>query len=245
VHEIAVKFEDVSIELGGKLIWSRGNFEIERGTINAVIGSNGSGKTTLVNLLLGQLYPTNGKVQISAPEIGYVPQDYRLQNANALRGIDVVRLGLNGDKYFVLPFGSKRLKENSRIDEVLEIVHAKVFAKQRFSELSGGQQQRLAIAAALVNNPSMLILDEPLASLDMESAREIVALLQKLHAELGVTIIVVAHDLGLLLPILQGAIYLVDGHAHYQALDDAKHDDYGDLLEHLTTMKVGEHSLHE
>ena len=98
------------------------------------------------------------------------------------------------------------------------------FADRRLSMLSGGQRQRIAIATALVAQPHLLILDEPLASLDLRSQRDIVALLARLHAELAVTILVVAHDLNPLLPILDSAIYLLDGHPHYAPIDDVMDD---------------------
>src|SRR5207302_6516528 len=102
----------------------------------------------------------------------------------------------------------------------LAVVEASELAERRLSTLSGGQRQRIAIAAALVAQPKLLILDEPLASLDLRSQHDIVALLARLHAELGVTILMVAHDLNPLLPVLDSAIYLLDGQPRYAAVDD-------------------------
>lgn len=224
-------FEDVAITLGVNEIWSQGNFAIKKGTVTAIIGSNGAGKTTLARLLLRILEPTSGKITINEPNIGYVPQKYDTDNDFMITGLDYIRAScINGET-------------TEMIERAVQQVHASDFVKKRLSTLSGGQRQRIAIASALASNSQMLILDEPLSSLDIKSAKEIVSLLQKLNHDLGITIAVIAHDLGLLLPILTGAIYLVDGHAHYAPLDDAEHADYGDLLEHLRTMKVGEHEL--
>ena len=109
-------------------------------------------------------------------------------------------------------------------------MNAEGFADYRLATLSGGQRQRVAIAEALVSQPDMLILDEPLASLDLRSQHEIVMLLKGLHRELSATVVVVAHDLNPFLPILDGAIYLLDGHAHYAGVHDVIEDE---LLTHL------------
>ena len=105
------------------------------------------------------------------------------------------------------------------------------------SELSGGLRQRVAIAQALVDDPKLLMLDEPLANLDLASQRATVHVLAKLNRELGMTIQVVAHDLNMLLPILTGAVYLLDGHPHYAGMNEVL-DSH--LLTHLygTTVPV-------
>jgi zinc/manganese transport system ATP-binding protein len=103
------------------------------------------------------------------------------------------------------------------------------------SELSGGQQQRVAIAQALVSDPAVLVLDEPLANLDLRNQREIVALLADLRASRGIGVLVVVHDLNPLLSVLTGAIYLLDGHAHYAGVDDVVSED---LLTHLYGTRV-------
>ena len=116
------------------------------------------------------------------------------------------------------------------MDAALAAVGATAFADRRMSQLSGGQQQRAAIAQAIVSAPKLLLLDEPLANLDLRNQQEIVELLDDLRAERGVTILVVTHDLNPLLPILTGAVYLLDGHAHYGAIGDVVESD---LLTHL------------
>ena len=130
-------------------------------------------------------------------------------------------LGLTGCRW---AFGRSTAAQRRQVSQTLAAVEATEFADRRLSTLSGGQRQRIAIATALVAQPQLLILDEPLASLDLRSQHDIVALLARLHAELAVTILLVSHDLNPLLPILDSAIYLLDGRAHYAPIDDVVDD---------------------
>ncbi|VBA45389.1 putative ABC transporter ATP-binding protein [Mycobacterium attenuatum] len=230
----ALKFDDVSVVRGGTLIWSEGTFEVPAGGIVAVIGSNGSGKTSLLNVILGLIPPASGHVRVLGKPpgevnefIGYVPQNYASAPGDAIRVCDAVMLGLNGTRWGL---GRPSLEDRRRVDEVLDAVDAGALAGRRLSELSGGQRQRVAIAEALAARPKILILDEPLASLDLRNQREIVQLLDRLNEQLGVTILVVAHDLNPLLGVLSSAIYLLDGHAHFGTIGGVVEED---LLSHL------------
>ena len=241
----ALAFDDVSVVRGGRTIWSDSTLRVEAGQFVAVIGSNGSGKTTLLKVILGLLPVAHGTVQVygSRPgarndEIGYVPQHYDVNATEAIRARDAVLLGLTGRRW---GFARPRAEDRRRVDEALEWVEAIDFAARRLSELSGGQRQRIALASALVAHPRMLILDEPLASLDIRTQHEIVELLARLKRELAVTILVGAHDLNPLLAVLDSAIYLLDGHAHHAAIDQVVDSD---LLTHMygTRIKVA-HTL--
>ncbi|MBU3749969.1 MAG: ATP-binding cassette domain-containing protein [Mycobacterium sp.] len=230
----ALSFRDASVIRNGRVIWSEGTFDVPAGSVVAVIGANGSGKTTLVQMILGLIPVASGELTVfgHAPGedndlIGYVPQHYAATSGEAVRAIDAVLLGLTGHRwaYFRTTAAQRRSAA-----QTLAALDADGFAQQRLSTLSGGQRQRVAIAEALVAGPRMLILDEPLAALDIGSQRETVLLLAKLHRELGLTIIVVAHDLNPLLPILDSAIYLLDGHAHHAPIGRVVDDE---LLTHL------------
>jgi len=230
----ALVFDDVSVVRGGRLIWSEGTFTVPAGGITAVIGSNGSGKTTLLQVILGLLPVASGHVEVlgkpageSTSAIGYVPQNYAASAGNAIRACDAVLLGLTGTRP---GFGRARAAEHQRVRDILDAVGAGGFATRRLSQLSGGQRQRVAIAEALVGRPRLLILDEPLTALDLRNQREIVTLLARIRDELGVTILVVAHDLNPLLGVLDSAIYLLDGHAHFDTMDEVVNED---LLSHL------------
>ncbi|MGB5113319.1 MAG: ATP-binding cassette domain-containing protein [Mycobacterium sp.] len=239
--EPALVFDDVSVVRGGRLIWSEGTFTIPSGGIVAVIGSNGSGKSTLLQVVLGLLPVASGSVSVlggrpgaNNDQIGYVPQDYVAGAGEVIRARDAVMLGLTGRRW-----GLRRntRDDRDRVTEALRAVEAEDFADQRVSQLSGGQRQRIALANALVSRPQLLILDEPLAALDLRTQHEIVALLARLNTEYDVTILVVAHDLNPLLSVLSSAVYLLDGHAHHAAIDQVVD---ADLLTHLygTTVAV-------
>jgi zinc/manganese transport system ATP-binding protein len=232
--EPALAFDDVSVVRGGRLIWSEGTFEVPVGGITAVIGSNGSGKTTLLQVVIGLIRVASGEVRVlgrspgdATDSIGYVPQNYAAAAGNAVRSCDAVLLGLTGKRW---GFARASAAERQRVDEILAAVGATSFAHRRLSQLSGGQRQRVAIAEALVGRPKLLILDEPLTALDLRNQREIVMLLARIREEFGVTILVVAHDLNPLLGVLDSAIYLLDGHAHFDVMDEVVDEA---LLSHL------------
>lgn len=230
----ALAFDDVSVVRGGRLLWSEATFEVPSGETVAVIGTNGAGKTTLLQVILGLVPVASGHVQVFGKRpgednhsIGYVPQNYAFRSDNAVRAADAVMLGLNGYRW---AFGRTTAAQRRQVEEALQSMHASEFAGKRLSQLSGGQRQRVAIAEALVARPKLLLLDEPLASLDLLSQREIVKLLHGLHQDLGVTILLVAHDLNPVLNVIGSAIYLLDGHAHYDTMNNVVDDA---LLSHI------------
>jgi len=229
----AVSARQVSIDLVGRTIWSEGTFDLPPGGVYAIIGPNGSGKTTMLRALLGLLPVASGELSVLGERpsqgdsrIGYVPQHYADAIGHAVRCRDLVMLSASGTRWGL---GTRR-NESDAVDAALAAVGATAFADRRMSQLSGGQQQRAAIAQAIVSTPKLLLLDEPLANLDLRNQQEIVELLDELRTQRDVTVIVVTHDLNPLLPILTGAVYLLDGHAHYGAIGDVVESD---LLTHL------------
>ena len=236
----AIRLTDAAVERGGRTVWSNGTLAVPAGSIVVVIGPNGSGKTTLLQVLLGLVPVSTGQVEVLGetprrgnPRIGYVPQRYADTVGEAVRARDLVALGRTGRHWGVGRLGAD---DRAAVDAALAAVGADGFARRRVARLSGGQQQRVAIAQALVGDPDLLLLDEPLASLDLRHQQEIVRLLAAIRDERpGVTIVAVAHDLNPLLSVLTGAIYLLDGHAHYDAIGEVV--DEG-LLSHLYGTRI-------
>lgn len=231
--------DGVSVARGGQIVWSDGSFDVPRGSVVAVIGPNGSGKTTLLHLILGLLPPATGSVRVLGaaprrgnPAIGYVPQHFNFTGSEYLRAYDQVMLGVSGTRWGIR--GPKG-RDHAAVASALADVGAGDLANRRISRLSGGQQQRVAIAQAVVGNPELLALDEPLASLDMRNQNELVSLLGRIRDRRDVGMLIVTHDLNPLLSILTGVIYLFDGHAHYGSVDEAISED---LLTHLYGTKI-------
>jgi zinc/manganese transport system ATP-binding protein len=203
-----LKLDGVGVRLGGRQILSDVSFAVGKGEFAAIIGPNGAGKTTLIRVILG-LRPTSaGQVVKNQLTVGYVPQKIVIDTDIPLRARDVVSLGLDGHKLGItLPSKGRREK----IDQALRDVGAYDYASARVGELSGGEQQRVLIAHALVSRPQLLLLDEPLANLDLKSEQEIVTLLAKLAREQEIAVLLSAHDMNPLLPVMDRIIYVANG----------------------------------
>ena len=222
----AIELEGASVRIGRRTIWNGVTISVRRGDFVALLGGNGSGKSTLLKALLGALPLTAGRVRVlgrpagaANRAIGYLPQRRSLDEATRLRGSDVVRLGLDGDRYGLpLPlawgrFGARRRALRARVAEVIGMVGAGAYAERPIGELSGGEQQRLLIAQALVGRPQLLLLDEPLDSLDLPNQVSVAALVQQICRSEGVAVLLVAHDVNPLLPYIDRVLYLAGGRA--------------------------------
>lgn len=211
----ALAVDHLSVRLAGRMILRDVDFTLARGELCGLIGANGSGKTTLLRTILGFERPSSGGVRMgptagtrrSAP-VGYVPQKILLDPQLPLRARDVVALGLEGRR-LGLPLPSKA--RDARVDEMLHAVGAATFGDRRIGDLSGGQQQRVLVAHALVRRPGLLLLDEPLANLDVRSAAEVVALLRELCNTYRIAVLLSAHDMNPLLPVMDRIVYLANG----------------------------------
>ncbi len=208
MSEAALDVSGLSVMQGGQDVLRQISFDLPRGAFCGLIGSNGTGKTTLLRAILG-LLPSQGRIKASG-RIGYVPQKISLEPDLPVRARDFVALGLDGHR-FGLGFPSRARTET--VNAALRAVEADGFADQRIGRLSGGQQQRVMIAHALVRSPELLLLDEPLANLDIKAGAEIVALLKRLCRERGVTVLLSAHDMNPLLPVMDQILYLAGGKA--------------------------------
>ena len=210
-----VSLAHVKVSLGGKTIQNDMSFTIEDGEFIAVLGPNGAGKSTLLKVMLGLVRPTAGRVEIlgGAPgkgnaRIGYVPQFRAIESDLMLRGREVVRFGLDGNAWG--PGWPSRTRRE-RIDQVLQEVDAVELAEQPIGQLSGGERQRLLIAQALLTDPRLLLLDEPLANLDISREQEIIALVRQICRTRGVAVMFVTHDINPLLTDVDRVLYMANG----------------------------------
>jgi len=218
MRETIVSAQDVAVQLGGRSIWRGASFTIQAGEFIAILGPNGAGKSTLLRLLLGLLAPGQGSVQVFGqaprrgnPAIGYVPQRRTLDAELAVRGRDLVALGVDGHRWGVpLPTPAARQKR-VLVQEALELVEAGAYADRPIGQLSGGEQQRLLLAQALVGQPRLLLLDEPLASLDLRNQYAIAHLVGQLARARGISVLFVAHDLNPLLSLVDRVLFVARG----------------------------------
>ncbi|MBN1448230.1 MAG: metal ABC transporter ATP-binding protein [Bacteroidetes bacterium] len=199
----AIEFRDVSVRYDRLPALEQVSFTIPEGSFWGIIGPNGSGKSTLVKTALGLLRPYRGTVRTLGRDpqdlgslrarIGYVPQYAELDFSFPLQVIDVVAMGLYGE---IGMFKRVTRTHRQRALEALAKVDMEGFADRQISALSGGQRQRVLIARALVVKPTLLILDEPTAALDVGSAEGLYGWISELHGGDSMTLILVTHDVG-------------------------------------------------
>jgi zinc/manganese transport system ATP-binding protein len=208
-HEPAVSLDRVSVWLGGRQILHEVSFEVRSAELTALIGPNGAGKTTILRVILGMQSASAGHVVLGrqassrrSRSIGYVPQTVLVDPDVPLRARDLIALGLDGQRFgFALP---SRARDRA-VDEMLAAVNAERFALTRVGMLSGGELQRVLIGHALISQPRLLLLDEPLANLDIRSEEELVRLLARIAREQHVAVLISAHEMTPLLPVVDRA----------------------------------------
>ena len=196
-------------------VWRGANFAFGRGEFVAIIGPNGAGKTTLFRLLLGLQQPIEGTVKIfdappnrGNPRIGYVPQRHTIDSDTNIECLELVRLGLSGKRWGFNPFSHK---ERDAALAALEGVGAAELAHRPLGALSGGELQRIFLAEALVSNPDILLLDEPLSNLDVRREIDMLHLVNDVVRSRGVTALLIAHNINPLLPHLDKVMYMANG----------------------------------
>jgi zinc/manganese transport system ATP-binding protein len=213
----SLRVDDVSVVLSGRQILDQVSFTVRPGEFTGLIGPNGAGKTTLLRVILGLQRPSAGSVLIGgqprsprSQPVGYVPQKVLLDPDMPMRARDLVALGFDGTRFGL------RLRSAHRAQAVREMLHAvdaEKFADARVGTLSGGEQQRVLIAHALISRPRLLLLDEPLANLDLRSGQEIIGLLARIAREQQIAILLSAHEMNPLLPVMNRVVYVAGGRA--------------------------------
>lgn len=215
VESSLITAEGLTAGYRDKTVWQDASFTIGRGEFVAVIGPNGAGKTTLFRLLLGLQQPVRGTIKIfnaqprrGNPQIGYVPQRHVIDSDTNVEAVELVRLGLSGKRWGFNPFSHF---DRDAALSALESVGARELAHRPLSMLSGGELQRIFLAEALVSNPDMLLLDEPLSNLDMRRESDLLHLVNGVVHSRGVTALLIAHNINPLLPHLDKVIYIANG----------------------------------
>lgn len=197
-----ISIENLTVRYNASDVFSNVSFVVEPGDYVALVGPNGSGKTTLIKTILGLNSPSAGNIFLFGShilefrkwhKIGYIPQKLSFNPHFPATVKEVIAMGLISKMSF-----PKRIarRDDSTIDRVLSIMDIMDLKKRNIGELSGGQQQRVIIARALINNPELLILDEPTTAVDPDTREKFFNILNSLNKDNGTTIILVTHDTG-------------------------------------------------
>jgi zinc/manganese transport system ATP-binding protein len=220
----ALRFDNVTIRLGGRDILSAASFVVEDCEFIGMLGANGAGKTTLMRAALGLTPVASGAISVLGQpatrgnsSIGYMPQNRGLGLGLRLTGYDVVASAAIGAR-----FGFARLDKATRreIDWALDHVDARSLARRSIGELSGGERQRLLLSQALLGRPRLLLLDEPLISLDPAYQKGVVDIARRLRDELKIAIVFSAHELNPLVNAIDRVLYLGAGSAVIGPVDE-------------------------
>jgi zinc/manganese transport system ATP-binding protein len=222
-----LRVDGLSVRRGGREILHDVTFSLAAGEVTGLIGMNGAGKTTLLRALLALQPVSAGKVTVARGRLGrqstgYVPQKVVLDPDLPVRARDLVELGMDGRR-LGLPMRSK--SKRAVVEQLLASVDAMPLADARVGALSGGEQQKVLIAHALARHPLLLLLDEPLANLDLPSTQETVSLLGRIAKEQDVAVLLSTHDINPLLPVMDRVIYLAGGRAATGRTDEVVRSD--------------------
>ena len=213
-----IEIKDLSFQYGNEALFHKVNFSIDSRDFIALVGSNGTGKSTLVKLLLGDLASENGTITIWGQDvahfknwksIAYVPQNGLISNSNFPASVQEVVQANLASEIGLFRFPKKEHKRKTR--HSLELVGMQDFAKRLIGDLSGGQLQRVLLARALVGEPEMMILDEPITGLDDKTVQSFYELLLKLNKEYGLTIFMATHDINRAYKYVTRTLCLEDG----------------------------------
>jgi zinc/manganese transport system ATP-binding protein len=229
LEEYAIALDRVTIARGSHNVLADVTVAIRPGEFIAVLGPNGAGKTTLLQAILGLLPPAVGEIRVFGIKprrgnraAGYLPQQRAAVADLPLRGWDFVAGALNGERWG-LPLISRSGRQE--VDQAVEIVAAQELAARPVSELSGGELQRLLLAQALLGRPRLLLLDEPLISLDPHFQQAVAALVKQIQQARGITVLFTAHDLNPLLGVVDRVLYLGHGQAELGSVDEVITDE--------------------
>ena len=216
--ETVIEASGLASGYGGRIVWSGADFTVGAGEFLTVLGPNGAGKSTLLRMLLGLLPPAGGELRVFGgpprrgnPSIGYVPQRRALDPELTIGAADLVGLGVDGHRWGVRLSRQRGRERRTAVAQALAAVGAAGYARRATGRLSGGEQQRLQLAQALVSRPRLLLLDEPLASLDLRSQHAVSRLVADLRDTQGFAVVLVTHDVNPVLSFTDRVMYIAAG----------------------------------
>jgi zinc/manganese transport system ATP-binding protein len=212
-----VDLDRVTVRFGGREVLSNVSFSIGGGEFIGVLGPNGAGKTTLMRTLLGLIRPASGTVRVLGElpvrgnrKIGYLPQVRTVIPELRMRGVDFIASSVKGECWGLATMSRA---DRRLIEQTLRDVGATELADRPLSEMSGGERQRLLLAQALLGSPRLLLLDEPLISLDPRYQEAAIELVRQFCRDRGIAVLFSAHELNQLLGALDRVLYLGNGQA--------------------------------
>jgi zinc/manganese transport system ATP-binding protein len=212
-----IEFDRATIEIGGRSVLVDTSMTIRQGEFVGVLGPNGAGKTTLMRAILGLLPPRAGTIRVfgDAPQrgnrdIGYLPQVRTVLPDLRVRGLDFIASSVHGERWGV---PSLARADHIMIAKTLAAAGAGDLGARPLAEMSGGERQRLLLAQALLGEPRLLLLDEPLISLDYRYQESVIELVRRFARERNITVLFSAHELNQLIGALDRVLYLGNGHA--------------------------------
>lgn len=241
-----IEMERLTYAYEDRDVLSELSFRIEERDFVGLVGTNGAGKTTLLKLIVGLLKPASGSIQLfgQSPQafrdwdrIGYVPQKNQFNPLFPATVEEIVMTGLFSNKTI-----HRRItrEQQQKCHDALEALGVRDLLKNRIGQLSGGQQQRVFLARALINNPSLLILDEPTIGIDARTQEEFFHLIQHMHEHHHITFLMVTHDMELVRSHLGERPVQTEGSLHFyvRKADLSKDCVHHDLTHSIKEMRI-------
>ena len=192
--------------------------QIKQGEWVGIVGQNGIGKSTLFKTLMGQVSPISGTLLINDQVqgrnnhlISYIPQERELITLEQTSGLTLIKASYRA-QYWGLPFFNQHFRQ--KLQEIITLVGIEPYLMNPISSLSGGQRKRIYLAQALINSPSILLLDEPLSDLDPMAKQHFIQALKEIHRHTEITVLIISHDMQEISTQLDRFLHFKDGNAH-------------------------------
>jgi zinc/manganese transport system ATP-binding protein len=220
----AIQFRNLTLRFGDQFIICDFSAALNQGEFVGIFGPNGAGKSTLLRAILGLIQPNQGDILLfdkavrrGHTAIGYMPQFRQTSAAHQLTGRSYIMATFNGFKWGMPFIHSSQCPE---LDEVIHLVGIEKFVDRPYVHLSGGEKQRISLAEALLGQPRILLLDEPLSGLDPGQQEKMVMLIQSIQQRFNMTVLLTAHEVNPLLNVMNRILYLAQGKAALGSVEE-------------------------